>query len=102
MQGLNHKEKELLMKIETEGLSATQVRLVKNIHALLANVLSSDEEGEYFEASADLLQKTAELIKHANFSVENTQMSYGDQAVEFAVDSLNESLEESKLTKFDN
>lgn len=102
MQGLSHKEKELLMKIETEGLSATQVRLVKNIHALLANVLVCDEEGEYFETSAELLKKTAELIKHANFSLQNTKMSYGDQAVEFAVDSLNEKIEDDKLTNLDN
>ena len=102
MQGLSHKEKELLMKIDTEELSTAQVRLVKNIHALLANVLASDEEGEYFETSAELLKKTAELIKHANFSIQNTNMSYGDQAVEFAVDSLNETIEDNKLNNFDN
>lgn len=102
MQGLTHKEKELLMKIETEGLSTTQVRLVKSIHALLANILVTDEESEYFETSAALLKKTAELIKLANFSQENKNMSYGDQAVEFAVDTLNESIEEAKLSTFDN
>lgn len=93
MQSLGTKEKELLLKLDTENMSATQVRLVKQIHALLAHVLASEEEGEYFEASAALLKKTSEVIKVANYSALNKHMPYGEQAVEFAVDSLNESLE---------
>ena len=102
MHTLSQKEKELLMKLNTEGLSATQVRLVKSIHALLANVVSSDDESEYFESSAELLRKTAELIKHSNFALDNKSMSYGDQAVEFAVDTLNESMDENKIQNLDN
>ncbi len=96
MQSLSKKEIELILKMDTEGLSANQVRLVKSIHSLLAHVLSSEEESEYFETSAELLKKTAELIKNSAFAVTNKNMSYGDQAVEFAVDTLNESLEENK------
>ncbi len=102
MQSLSKKETEVVLKLDTEGLSTTQVRLVKNIHALLAHVLVSDEEAEYFESSAELLKKTAELIKHANFSAQNKQMSYGDQAVEFAVDYLNEVIDENKIQNMDN
>jgi uncharacterized protein YaaN involved in tellurite resistance len=102
MHSLSHKEKELLMKIDTEGLSTTQVRLIKTIHSLMANVLASDEESEYFETSAELMKKAAELIKHANFSTQNTAMSYGDQAVEFAVDTLNELMDENKMMNIDN
>ena len=102
MQSFDQKEKELLMKIDTEALSASQLRLVKTIHALMANVLTCDEEGEYFEASAELLKKAAELIKTAQFAQENKAMSYGDQAVEFSVDTLNEAIEEDKLKNFDN
>lgn len=95
-------QKELLMKLDTEELTSTQVRLIKNLHALLANVLASDDEAEYFETSAELLRKTAELIKHANFAVDHQEMAYGDQAVEFAVDFLNETMEEKKLSNIDN
>ena len=102
MQSLSQKEKELLMKLDTEGLTAQQVRLIKSIHSLMATVVATDEEGEYFEASAELMKKTAELIKQSQFATQNKSMSYGDQAVEFAVDSLNESMEEQKLTSFDN
>ena len=96
MQSLSKKEMELILKMDTEGMSPAQVRLVKSIHSLLAHVLSSEEESEYFETSAELLKKTAELIKQSAFATTNKNMSYGDQAVEFAVDTLNESLEENK------
>lgn len=102
MHTLNQKQTELLMKLDTEGLTATQVRLVKSIHSLLAAVVSSDDEAEYFESSAELFRKAAELIKHSNFAVDHKEMSYGDQAVEFAVDTLNETMDENKLQNLDN
>lgn len=102
MESLTKKEKELLLKMDTEGLTSTQVRLVKSIHTLLANVLTSEEEGEYFENSAELMKKAAELIKHSNFAVNHKAMSYGDQAVEFSVDNLNECMDENKIQNLDN
>jgi hypothetical protein len=95
-------EKELLMKFNTEGLSPTQARLIKTIHSLLATVITSEEEAEYFEASAGLLKKAAELIKHSNFPLENKSMSYAEQALEFALDSLNETIEADQLSNIDN
>jgi hypothetical protein len=102
MQSLNHKDKELLVKFDIDGLTPAQVRLIKNIHSLVAGVLTSEDEGEFFESSAELMKRSAELIKHANFALQHKQMSYGDQAVEFAVDSLNEAAEERKLQNIDN
>jgi hypothetical protein len=102
MESLAKKDKELFLKMETEGLSSTQIRLIKNIHSLLAAVVTSEEEGEYFEASAELVKKAAELIKHSNFPITHKNISYGDQAVEFAIDSVNESMNENKMNNFDN
>lgn len=102
MESLAKKDKELFLKMETEGLSSTQIRLIKNIHSLLAAVVTSEEEGEYFEASAELVKKAAELIKHSNFPITHKNISYGDQAVEFAIDSVNESMNENKINNFDN
>jgi hypothetical protein len=102
MESLAKKDKELFLKMETEGLSSTQIRLIKNIHSLLAAVVTSEEEGEYFEASAELVKKAAELIKHSNFPITHKNISYGDQAVEFAIDSVNESINENKMNNFDN
>lgn len=101
MQDLRN-EKELLIKINTEELTPTQVRLLKNINALMTHVLSADEESEYFEMSAELMRKTAEIIKHADFANKNKDMAYGDQAVEFAVDFLNESMNGSGINNIDN
>lgn len=91
MQGLN-KDKDLLIKIDTQELTPTQVRLLKSINSLMTHVLSAEEESEYFETSAELLRKTADLIKHAQFAQMNKEISYGEQAVEFAVDFLNEAI----------
>lgn len=102
MHTLERKDKDLVLKFSTEELSPTQVRLIKSLHALMANVVASEEEADYFEASADLLKKAAELIKHSNFNVQNKNISYGDQAVEFAVDTLNEAINEQKLQNIDN
>lgn len=93
-------QKEQTMKLDTEGLSTAQVKILKQLHSLIANVLTTDDEGEYFEMSAELLKKTSELIKHSNFAVENKNISYGEQAVEFAVDSLNEEIQDK--VNFDN
>lgn len=93
MQGLNMKDKELNIKLNTEELNPTQVRLVKTMTALLSHLLTAEDESEYFNASAEFLRKAAEVIKHAQFAEQNTHMNYGEQAVEFAVDFLNESLD---------
>jgi len=102
MQGLGKTEKELLLKINTEELTPTQIRLIKNVNALLSHVLAADEETEYFEMSAELIRKTAELIKHASFAETNSGMPYGDQAVEYAVDFLNETMDTKKFGNIDN
>lgn len=94
--------KELLIRINVEEMTPTQIRLIKNVTSLLTSVLSSDEESEYFELSSELLRKAAELIKHSDFANLNSDMSYGDQAVEFAIDFINESLELNKMHNIDN
>jgi uncharacterized protein YaaN involved in tellurite resistance len=102
MQNLNPKDKELHIKLSTEELSQTQVRLIKSINGLMAQLLTAEDESEYFELSSELLKKAAEIIKHSHFANQDTLMNYGDQAVEFAVDFLNESLDNNKVGNIDN
>ncbi len=102
MQGLGKTENELLLKISTEDLTPTQIRLIKSVNALLAHVLTADEESEFFETSAELMRKTAEVIKHSGFADKNTNIPYGTQAVEFAVDFLNDTMDTQKLGNVDN
>ena len=98
MHSLSQKEKELVIKLNIEELTPTQVRLIKNVNALISNVLSADDEAEFFEMSSELIRKTAELIKHAQFADQNQNMAYGEQAVEFAIDFLHE----HKIQNIDN
>lgn len=102
MQGLSQKAKELVIKLNVEELSSTQVRLIKSLNSLITHVLTAEDESEYFEMSSEFLRKAAELIKHSDYANANKDMNYGDQAVEFAVDFLNESLDQNKIQNLDN
>jgi hypothetical protein len=102
MQAHEQKNKELHLKLDLEGLTPSQVRVLKSIHSLLASVVAAEDESEYFQMSADLMKKTAEFIKQSNFALEHKEMAYGDQALEFSIDTLNETLEENGLKNLDN
>ncbi len=102
MHSLSPKNTELHIKLNTEELDSTQVRLLKSVNGLMSQVLTAEDESEYFELSAELVRKVAEVIKHSQFAAKNNDMSYGQQAVEFAVDFLNESLDQNKLGNIDN
>lgn len=102
MQHLTKKEQELVIKLNIEEMSPRQVRLVKSITALLTSVVSSDEESEYFDSSSELFKKVAELVKHSQFAETNRNINYGEQAVEYSIDNLNESIDDNKLHNIDN
>jgi hypothetical protein len=48
------------------------------------------------------MRKTAEIIKHSDFANKNKDMAYGDQAVEFSVDFLNDSMNGNGINNIDN
>lgn len=102
MHHLGKKEQELHIKLNVEEMTPTQVRLIKNITSLLTNVVSADEESEFFDASSELFKKVAELVKHSQFAETNRKINYGEQAVEYSIDNLNESLDGQSLHNIDN
>ncbi len=102
MHHLGKKEQELLIKLNVEEMNPTQVRLIKNITALLTSVVSADEEAEFFDSSSELFKKVAELVKHSQFAEANRKINYGEQAVEYSIDNLNESLDGQSLHNIDN
>ena len=102
MQHLTKKEHELLIKLNVEEMTPRQVRLVKNITSLLTSVVSADEESEFFDSSSELFKKVAELVKHSQFAESNRKINYGEQAVEFSIENLNETLAASNLHNIDN
>ncbi len=67
------------------------------------HVLVAEDEDEYFEASAQLLKQAVQLIKHSNFPEDSkSAIPYGDQAIEYAVEELNDALEASGHVNIDN
>lgn len=102
MHHLSKKEQELVIKLNVEEMTPRQVRLVKSITSLLSNVVSADEEAEFFDASSELFKKVAELVKHSQFAETNRNINYGEQAVEYSIDNLNETIEGRNLHNIDN
>lgn len=104
---MNHnspKDTTLNLKIDTFDLNNSQVRLLKHINTLLVHVLSAEDEAEYFEISAELIKQTATLIKTSNYlsgSAAQKNM-IAQQAVEYAIDFLNEKLSEENSILLDN
>ena len=94
---------ELVLKFNTQDLSPMQVRLLKQVHTMLTQVVTAEDEAEYFETAAQLMQQTVQLIKHSNFpATQRDGIPYGDQAIEYAVDFINEVLASNGHVNIDN
>ncbi len=99
--------KDRMIKIEIDGseLTPQQVRLIKSINTMLAHVLVTENEEEYFEGSAEFMRMCAALIKQAHFT-ENLKginnIPYAQQALEYSMDVLNEYITNAKVVSYDN
>lgn len=103
MHKINSTANELVLKVETHDLTPMQIRLLKHAHTLLVHVVTAEDESEYFEASAQLLKQAVQLIKHATFpEVSKDGIPYAEQAIEYAVETLNESLAQAGHVNLDN
>lgn len=99
------KEKNLNFSFNTEELSPAQIRLIKTLMSHLMNTITTDEEPEFFEGSAEIMKICAALIQHSNFSERFKKVSkvpYAEQALEYSVDLLQEHMQNAKVTNFDN
>ncbi len=97
--------KKMNLEIDTTELDSSQVRLIKKINTMMANMMVTDDESDYFNSSSELLKLVAQSVKDANFSKfwsENSNIRYSDQALEFGVDSLTEDLSAQNLASLDN
>ena len=94
----------LSIKVKTQKLTPQQVRLLKSAQSLLTHVLTTNNESDYFEASAELLKIFSSIIQHAHFSAahKDSGIAYDEQVLEYAFDSLREVLSEKSLKTFDN
>lgn len=99
--------KEQMIKIEIDGseLTPQQVRLIRSLNTMLAHVLLTESEEEYFEGSAEFMRMCAALIKQARFTEElkdQSNIPYAQQALEYSVDILQEYVTASKVVAYDN
>ena len=99
------KTQELHITVDSQELSSQQKRLLKSVTTLLAHVMTTDEEGDYFDSSSEVMKLVAGAIKQANFTSiwrENTEIPYSVQALEFCIDHLNEEIHSDELVRYDN
>ncbi|HLE12864.1 MAG: hypothetical protein A2504_13460 [Bdellovibrionales bacterium RIFOXYD12_FULL_39_22] len=104
MLGLK-KNKILPIEIETQDLTPSQIRLIKSLNSMLLHVITTDEESEFFEGSAEFMRMCAALIKQARFAEHLKgvdDIPYAEQALEYSMDLLQENFLKSKIINYDN
>ncbi len=86
-----------------DELSPAQKRLLKTLSTMLVHVMSTDEEAEFFEGSAELMRMCAAVIKQSNFPKGGTRsrIPYGDQALEYSIDSVTDCMMHQKVVSYD-
>ena len=96
--------KKVTIEIDSTELSSAHVRMLKTLNSLITHVLVTDEEGEYFDGSAEAIRMCAALIKQARFieGVKGNEIPYADQALEFSIDVLHEHINSSRVVTYDN
>ncbi|MBF0298714.1 MAG: hypothetical protein HQK51_08340 [Oligoflexia bacterium] len=108
----------LNLSINTKGLNEAQIRVIRMVNSVLLELLSSNNEAQFFEKSAELMRLSAITIKQSNFNNLNSEQSvighsldgpkipYAEQAIEFSIDNLFEIFSginlSNKLVNFDN
>ena len=92
------------LEIGCEGLSESQIRLIRTLHTNLIHVLNTENESEFFNGSAELMRSCAATIKQAQFSkkFESKNIPYAQQALEYSIDVLQENIEKLKVVIYDN
>lgn len=99
------KNHELHISVDAQELTSQQRRLLKSVTTLLAHVMTTDEESEYFDSSSELMKLLAGAIKQANFSSiwrENTDIPYATQVLEFCLDNLTDEIQSDGIIRYDN
>ena len=99
--------KDHMIRIEIDGteLTPNQVRLIRSLNTMLAHVMLTENEEEYFEGIAEFMRMCAALIKQARFTEnlkDSANVPYAQQALEYSMDVLQEYVTASKVVTYDN
>ena len=98
------RRKKVYIELDGTELTDQQIRLLKSINAMMEHVLTTEEESEFFEASAEAMRMCASLIKQSHFAgeLELDGVPYADQALEYSMDVLSEHMNNAKIVHYDN
>ena len=93
------------INLDATELNPQQKRLVKSVTNLLTHVMTTHDEGDYFDSSSDLMKLVAGAIKQANFTSiwrEDENIPYSTQALEFCLENLNDAIDSEEVIRYDN
>ena len=96
---------QLTLKIDTSELNAVQIRNLKSLTSAALRAMVANDETEYFEASAEVMNICASIIRQANFAQnlrDGDNIHYAEQAVAYSMDILEEHLGQKKNITYDN
>ncbi len=102
MSNIKITERKMALELDISELNDQQIRLIKTIHTMLSHVLTTDDEEEYFDGAAELMQLIANAVKKASFSNQDSKIEYSTQALEFSMDLLAETVQNGRFLKYDN
>lgn len=98
-------QKKMHIEFDTTELNSQQIRLIKSICSMLNHILTTDDECDYFDGSAELMRMVASAVKQSNFTTEwneNADIPYAQQALEFCMDMISDQMHAGDVTKYDN
>ena len=99
------KERKVQIELDATELSDSQIRQIKALNTMITHLVSTDDEGEFFDGSAEFMRMCASLIKQARFADDLKDVSgipYAEQALEYSMDVLQEHIGSSKVVTYDN
>ncbi len=98
-----NKKNMINISVDASELSATQVRLLKSLNAMIKHVVTTDSESEFFDGSAECMRICASLIKQARFieAFKAEDIPYAEQALEYSIDILQEQMSAHKVISYD-
>ena len=102
---IKYKREQDILEMKTTGLSQAQIRLLRSLLCILHRTMMTCDESQFFSGSAESLKICVALVKQSEFIEhlrELNNIPYAEQALEYSIDMLQESMELSKLIRYDN
>lgn len=93
------------LELNVSELKPSQIRLLKRINSLVANILATDDEKDFFESGSEAMKVIAQALKNSNFATEFTEgeeIPYGKQAIEYSLELLADEIHSETIVPLDN